>query len=1027
MRFRDSLAVALIALGWATLSAPIPAGQATGMIDFGEAPVAMAIADFDGDGLPDMVASNAGGLSIALGNTDDAFDPPTSFSPGTDARDLAALDLNGDPWMDLVAPDFAAGDLLVHLGSPTGFSPGTPYSVGGLPRSIAVADFNGDGFQDVVTGNQSTNDVSVLLSLGTGTLAPEIRLAVGAVPYDVTVADLNGDDSTDIATANIISNDLSILLGNGSGGFAPEIRALAGNGEAALVASDFDCDGIQDLAVANNGSADVSILIGNGDGTYGSATHYPVETSPNSITALDLEGDGIQDLAVSNGAEVIAFAGQGDGTFVTSVVDLPGTAPSFLTAGDINSGGLEDLAVANPSANRVELLIQDSRMASWTLPTGARPSKLAVADIDQDSHLDVISMNRLSDDASFFRGNGNGTFRPEIRFGNLNNPSGVVVSDLDGDQHLDVAFAAWNGAEVVVYFGSGNGAFPSSTSAPAAAGTCGLAVGDVNGDLEPDIVATQCNDDSVGVFLNNGNRTFLPSVSYAAGIYPVGVVLGDFNEDDDLDIAARLWGGDLSVMPGNGDGTFGPAVTHAVGFQGSPVVADFNHDDHLDLASDVGAGFGILFGNGDGTFLPLVPYDIDHSVVDIAVEDINNDGNLDLAIAGSSSSTPEVVALLGSPSGTFPFAIRMTEPGLSPVSIALGDFNEDGGADMVSGNWDAPGLKVWTAANAPEADAGNDQQLSCTSPSGAAVSLDGSGSTDTDSTPGTNDDIVQFDWLVDYPGTSCNFLGTGETLLTSLPVGDNAVSLLVRDTDGHAAVDVTIVSVTDSSPPTISLDSISETTLWPPDHRLIDVQTALSTGDDCSATAPVLLSIVSNEADDEVGDDDGTTAGDVQDADFGTSDLEFKLRAERSSAGGGRTYTVTYAATDGGGNQTTTSVDVTVPLLQNGTADPVEITVDETLSGTRVLWQAVTGAGFYNVIRGTLSNIVETPETIDLGPVLCIEAGSVDTSTAGFEDAAVPAGQEIFIYLVEYDDGTPSSYGSVDAAKPRSPGPGTCP
>ncbi len=81
----------------------------------------------------------------------------------------------------------------------------------------------------------------------------------------------------------------------------------------------------------------------------------------------------------------------------------------------------------------------------------------------------------------------------------------------------------------------------------------------------------------------------------------------------------------------------------------------------------------------------------------------------------------------------------------------------------------------------------------------------------------------------------------------------------------------------------------------------------------------------------------------------------------------------------------------------------------------------------YDVIRGQLGQIVETQVVIDLGTVVCIENDSPDASTQGWEDAALPNPGEAFFYLVEYYDGTYSSYGTESAGNPRAPGAGDCP
>jgi hypothetical protein len=186
----------------------------------------------------------------------------------------------------------------------------------------------------------------------------------------------------------------------------------------------------------------------------------------------------------------------------------------------------------------------------------------------------------------------------------------------------------------------------------------------------------------------------------------------------------------------------------------------------------------------------------------------------------------------------------------------------------------------------------------------------------------------------------------------------------------------------------------------------------------------VLVAITSSEPDDGAGD--GNTVDDIQDADVGTADYDFKLRAERAGGGGGRIYTAFYTATDNFGNEATAAGFAVVPHDLDGMTDPLSVRVAETASGTLALWTTVPGAQSYDVIRGQVGNITETDVSFDLGQVVCIEADSLDETTAGWEDLELPAPGEAFFYLVQFDDGDASTYGSDSAAKPRVPGPGAC-
>jgi hypothetical protein len=156
------------------------------------------------------------------------------------------------------------------------------------------------------------------------------------------------------------------------------------------------------------------------------------------------------------------------------------------------------------------------------------------------------------------------------------------------------------------------------------------------------------------------------------------------------------------------------------------------------------------------------------------------------------------------------------------------------------------------------------------------------------------------------------------------------------------------------------------------------------------------------------------------------ADSDFRLRAERAGGGAGRIYTVGYTAVDVSGNVTTVENYVLVPHDQDGVTDPIDIRVEQDESGTAISWGEVPEAQYYNAIRGQLENLADSGPMIGLGPVVCIEAGSVDASTAQAEDDELPEPGSAFFYLVEYSDGTSRSYGSVSAAKPRVPGTGSC-
>ncbi len=374
----------------------------------------------------------------------------------------------------------------------------------------------------------------------------------------------------------------------------------------------------------------------------------------------------------------------------------------------------------------------------------------------------------------------------------------------------------------------------------------------------------------------------------------------------------------------------------------------------------------------------------------------------------SGSALPGLIDLTALPNG--PAQLCMTAVGIDPECVP---FVKQGEEDLAIND---------AACGPPVANAGEDTEWECSSPSGTNVSLDGSASTDPNSSPSTNDDIVLFEWYEDFDLPTETFLGMGETLDVTLPLGSHAITLRVTDSFGETDTDEVFLTVEDTTPPLITVGATPDT-LWPPNHHMVDVEVTVIASDDCGTPTVALTSLTSNQADDALGVGDGSTTGDIQP---GADDFHFSLRAERAGTGSGRIYTAIYTATDGSGNATAEAGFAVVPHDQGGVVDPVSIALERSTSGTVVSWAVVPDAESYDVIRGELNNVVETNVVINLGNVVCIEANSVNTHTLGWEDGELPEPGQAFFYVVEFYDGISSTYGTESAGKPRAPGPGDC-
>jgi len=261
-----------------------------------------------------------------------------------------------------------------------------------------------------------------------------------------------------------------------------------------------------------------------------------------------------------------------------------------------------------------------------------------------------------------------------------------------GEGVLDLVVTNDLSNQVQVLLGNGDGTFGALASYPTPDLPAAVAVGDFNGDHKPDLVTVDesgyCHCHCISVFLGNGDGTFQqPPINTLPLTPPVAIGIGDFNHDGKLDlVSVGQFGspGQADILLGNGDGTFTPGDSYALGSDPQSVaVADFNGDHILDLAiADPESGnIDILLGNGDGTFRqgPVIsglafPGGIQKG-------DFNGDGKVDLAFLTGVHSTVLNV-LLGNGDGSFTPAMTFQLPGES-AAIASADFNGDHRNDIV--------------------------------------------------------------------------------------------------------------------------------------------------------------------------------------------------------------------------------------------------------------------------------------------------------------------------------------------------------
>ena len=216
---------------------------------------------------------------------------------------------------------------------------------------------------------------------------------------------------------------------------------------------------------------------------------------------------------------------------------------------------------------------------------------------------------------------------------------------------------------------------------------------DLNADNFPDLVVANFSDNTLSILLGNGDGTFKAAVSPppATGKGPVSIATGTFNVKNNTNVGlavANETDSTLSILLGNGDGTFTQAPgspiktgNHPVSVVSAVLISGGQSD--LIVANQADNTISVLMGNGDGTFQPAVNLPTGRAPTGLAVADFNNDGRLDLAVTNQNDNT--VWIFLGNGDGTFARPVSYPT-GQAPVFVTSGDFNGDNVVDLAIAN-----------------------------------------------------------------------------------------------------------------------------------------------------------------------------------------------------------------------------------------------------------------------------------------------------------------------------------------------------
>jgi hypothetical protein len=392
---------------------PLPSGQSSDPSGFltpvsypvDKAPDAVAVGDFNNDGIPDLVISNAksNDVSLLLGNGDGTFQPAQNIAVGKNPEGVAVGDFNGDGNLDIVTAN-GDGTITVLPGKGNGtFRPPETLMLPNVvanqfaqfprARAIAVGDLNGDGKLDLVVSTfifvSSTDKeyVDVFLGNGDGTFQDAIVTPTnGSFGGGIALADFNHDGKLDVVTSNENSlGRIPVLLGNGDGTFQetsdPNIGAFP---ETSVAVGDFNHDGNADLVVSGFSFFPfqnfVSVLLGQGNGTFQAPQKLSLSAESTAVAVADFNRDGNLDIVTAiasnnfpNPGAVSVFLGNGQGGFQSALNFSSGVVfASALAVGDFNRDGFPDLVMTDGSfntatSNTVTVLINSGSWPALTI------------------------------------------------------------------------------------------------------------------------------------------------------------------------------------------------------------------------------------------------------------------------------------------------------------------------------------------------------------------------------------------------------------------------------------------------------------------------------------------------------------------------------------------------------------------------------------------------------------------------------------------------------------------------------------
>lgn len=660
---------------------------------FGDQPYGVKFVDLDADGSNDLVVPNyqgAGGIGVRINDGFGRFGPLTEVGGVGRTKDLIIADLNGDGLPDAATTQAFTFAVSVYINTGNGaFGVRQDYGIGRTGGAIAALDLDGDEDLDLLYCAFNEDKLVALVNNGDGLFTAGQEVSTGQIPSEIVVFDSDSDGDQDVVLLDSSSDSFYVYKNTNGELDLVDIAGVLGSLVRGLNQGDVDGDGDSDLVLLAEGGDSVLTYLNDGSGSFTFGTLFAASGgSPRSSALDDIDSDGHLDLVIGNSfEEARIFWGDGDGSFSNPQMIRMGRGVVAIGLADIDGDGDLDMGAASNSDYRITIMRnRGDRIFEQRddLVSGVQPRSVAVGDLNNDGHDDIVVANAAGRSCGVFLGSGAGGFLPMVNYETTHAVRSVKLADVDGDGDLDIG-AVLSSAGFIAFFNDGHGTFPVQSPLSPSVSAVGFSFVDADGDGDQDIGIVN-GSGNVFMHRNDGAGAFTSYASYTTLGNLRDATFGDLNGDGSHDMVAVGGGSGLWVRFNDGAGNFGEILTYATGSDpASVVVGDITLDGYSDVVVGTGSDAISIFTNvGDGSLVwtGIVYRGITNP---LSVSLVDFDGDLVLDVIAVDPEEDSVVVYRNSGDGSL-LPPRYFVTGQRPSSVESGDFNGDGIKDIAVAN-----------------------------------------------------------------------------------------------------------------------------------------------------------------------------------------------------------------------------------------------------------------------------------------------------------------------------------------------------